>query len=52
MVGRPRRNQSDSTASKMGSLFSSPSDAAGGTITSLSADLNGKSWVRNVPLKD
>src|SRR5258708_37385231 len=31
--GRPRRNQSDSTASKIGSLFSSASDAAGGTIT-------------------
>jgi hypothetical protein len=33
MDGRPRRNQSDSTASKIGSLFSSASDAAGGTIT-------------------
>jgi hypothetical protein len=31
--GRPRRNQSDSTASKIGSLFSSPSDAAGGMMT-------------------
>ncbi len=32
-AGRPRRNQSDSTASKMGSLFSPPSEPAGGTIT-------------------
>jgi len=31
--GRPRRNQSDSTALKIGSLFSSPSDAAGGMMT-------------------
>src|SRR5215470_18294584 len=30
---RPRRNQSDSTDSKMGSRFSSPMLAAGGTIT-------------------
>src|SRR6185312_2550922 len=29
----PRRNQSDSTASKMGSRFSGPVTAAGGTIT-------------------
>ena len=31
--GRPRRNQSDSTASKIGSLFSSASEAAGGIMT-------------------
>src|SRR5690242_409814 len=30
---RPRRNQSDSTDSKIGSLFSSPMLVAGGTIT-------------------
>ena len=30
---RPRRNQSDSTDSKIGSLFSSPMPGAGGTIT-------------------
>src|SRR5690348_6269482 len=38
--GRPRRNQSDSTASKIGSLFSSLSDTAGGTITSSAVDPN------------
>jgi hypothetical protein len=48
--GRPRRNQSDSTASKIGSLFSSPSDAGGGTITPPAAVPNRESWVRNVPL--
>jgi hypothetical protein len=32
-AGRPRRNQSDSTASKIGSLLSSSTDAAGGMIT-------------------
>src|SRR5690348_18412661 len=30
---RPRRNQSDSTDSKIGSLFSSPMLGAGGTVT-------------------
>src|SRR6266568_2866769 len=35
---RPRRNQSDSTDSKMGSRFSFPTDAAGGTTTPPCAD--------------
>src|SRR5712692_4880614 len=50
MVGRPRRNQSDSTASKIGSLFSSPSDAAGGTITPPFVDPRPESWLRKLPL--
>src|SRR5215472_15780437 len=49
-VGLPRRNQSDSTASKIGSLFSSPSDAGGGTITPPGVIPNCES-VRNVPLR-
>src|SRR5215468_1315487 len=38
---RPRRNQSDSTDSKMGNLFSSPMPAAGGTITPGTSPLPG-----------
>src|SRR5262249_56060618 len=40
----PRRNQSDSTDSKMGSLFSSPRLAGGGTMTSCCA-----AWLISVP---
>src|SRR5215468_3967892 len=38
---RPRRNQSDSTDSKIGSLFSSPMLVAGGTMTPGASPLPG-----------
>src|SRR5262249_43771357 len=47
---RPRRNQSDSTDSKIGSLFSSPVLAAGGTTTPGAPPLPGAAPCPGAPL--
>src|SRR5215831_4384972 len=47
---RPRRNQSDSTDSKIGSLFSSPVLAAGGTTTPGAPPLSGAVPLPGAPL--